>query len=106
MNQTRAAFVVLSLAMLALAARGMAPAFAQMPPIPSLDEQRSAAPDSLAAYLDANPACREFSNGCQICIRATTENANCSTPGIACQPTGWMCRATEQILHFPGAPKF
>lgn len=106
MKQTLTVFAHLSLALLLLAARGAAPAFAQMPALPPLGEPRTPAPDSLAAYLAANPACREISNGCQICVRAADEKADCSFPGIACQPTGWMCRPTEPIVHIPASPKF
>ena len=42
------------------------------------------APGSLAAYLAANPTCREISDGCQVCVRAASDSAQCSTPGIAC----------------------
>ncbi len=98
MKHTLANIALLCLALLPLAASGVAPVLAQMPAMPPVDEHRPIAPDSLAAYLGANRECREISDGCQICVRANGEMARCSLPGIACQPTGWQC-------NLPAIPK-
>ena len=60
------------------------------PPV-TADDARPPAPGSLADFVSANPACREISDGCQVCVRGANNNAQCSTPGIACAPTGWQC---------------
>ena len=67
---------------------GPAPLLA-LPPAPELPQP--IAPDSVAGILAANPACRELANGCQICVRGTDNQPQCSTPGIACAPSGWQC---------------
>ena len=58
-------------------------------PVPSLD--RPAEPGTLAEAMSREPACRERTNGCEVCIAAGTAVARCSLPGIACQPEGWRC---------------
>lgn len=59
-------------------------------PASTADDTRPA-PNALTTFLQANPACREVTDGCQVCVRGTGNLAHCSTPGIACAPAGWMC---------------
>ena len=40
-----------------------------------------------------NPTCFEWNDGCATCRRDVSGAANCSTPGIACQPTELRCKA-------------
>ena len=48
-------------------------------------------PVSIQAYGQQNPACREWTNGCVLCV-STDGHAQCSTPGIACTPAGLTCK--------------
>ena len=59
------------------------PAFADEPP-----PQEEA---SLEGYGAAHPQCREWSDGCAVCLRDS--GVHCSTPGIACQPQEIACKA-------------
>jgi hypothetical protein len=43
------------------------------------------------AFGDRNPACREWSDGCVVCVK-TAAGKSCSTPGIACQPGEIRCK--------------
>ena len=80
-------------------------ALSQLPGLPSIANEPLPAAGSLAGYLAANPACREVGNGCEICVRGAGNSANCSTPGIACVPTGWQCReVNEKAASAPLAP--
>ena len=45
---------------------------------------------AVLAYGDRNPACLEWSDGCAVCTRAE-DGPQCSTPGIACQPSEIAC---------------
>ena len=74
-------------------------------PPPAAVAARLPDPGSLAGYLAANPACREVSNSCEICVRGAGDRASCSTPGIACLPTGWTCSGSaENVTGAPLAP--
>ena len=44
-------------------------------------------PAPIQAYGAQNPACLEWTDGCVLCARG-----QCSTPGIACQPGGVVCK--------------
>lgn len=52
---------------------------------------KRAAPISIQGYAQQNPACREWTDGCVICVSDGT-HAHCSLPGIACQPAGLTCK--------------
>jgi hypothetical protein len=54
------------------------------------DQPASAARAAVIAFGARHPDCREWTDGCVICIRGA-EAANCSTPGIACQPDATIC---------------
>ena len=54
--------------------------------------QGKIAPGSLQNLIQADPACRQFNDGCSICI-VVDGRAECSTPAIACIATGWTCAA-------------
>ena len=47
---------------------------------------------SLEGFGAVTPLCLEWSDGCAICARDMGKPANCSTPGIACQPGPIVCR--------------
>jgi hypothetical protein len=74
---------------LTLALSFAVPAQAQLtaPPVPI---QATPLPNGLTEFARANPQCAEMTNGCEICVRGTA--VECSTPGIACQPTAWQCK--------------
>lgn len=77
---TIAAFIVVACA---------APGFADEPRTPEL--RKPSARVSMQAFGDANPKCAEWSNACIICKRNEAGAAQCSTPGIACQPKAIAC---------------
>jgi hypothetical protein len=64
------------------------PSAAPASPTPTLDPREQA---SLQSFDAANPACREWSDGCAICRRDAADAGHCSTPGIACQPSAVAC---------------
>ena len=69
------------------------PLVSQLPGPPAIaDDAVPAATNLLAGYLAANPACRGITNGCQICVRTSGNQAQCSTPGFACAPAEWRCQ--------------
>ena len=47
---------------------------------------------SVLAYGAAHPGCREWTDGCRICLRSPDGRVGCSTPGIACQPKDIVCK--------------
>ena len=47
---------------------------------------------SLQGFGAQNPLCREWSDGCAVCLRDAAGAAHCSTPGVACEPTSAACR--------------
>ena len=55
-------------------------------PVPAAEKQ------SLDAFASANASCRQWSDGCVICMRQAGAAYACSTPGIACQPSPLACR--------------
>ena len=57
-------------------------------PTPTLDPLERA---SLQSFGAANLACKEWTDGCAVCRRDAAEVGQCSTPGIACQPTALVC---------------
>ena len=48
---------------------------------------------TLQGFADANPSCREWSDGCAVCLRHDAGNYDCSLPGIACLPRDLTCLA-------------
>jgi hypothetical protein len=66
-------------------------ALAQEVRLPPAPEQLSAAM-AIEQFGSANPGCGEWSDSCQICKQGTDGKARCSTPAIACQKTGIVCR--------------
>jgi hypothetical protein len=46
---------------------------------------------SVQGYAKQNPGCREWTNGCILCV-IDDGRAQCSTPGIACVPAGITCK--------------
>ncbi len=50
----------------------------------------------LVAFTRANPACIEMTDGCHVCVKPGTAEPECSTPGIACQPTAWQCKKDRE----------
>jgi hypothetical protein len=47
------------------------------------------------AYGEQNPECREWTDSCHICRRGETGEISCSTPGIACQQGGVVCKVKK-----------
>ena len=47
---------------------------------------------SLQGFALQNRLCREWSDGCSVCMRDEEGAPHCSTPGIACQPEPIRCR--------------
>lgn len=68
-------------------------------------------PVSMAAYGVWNVECLEWTNGCAVCQRQADGTLACSTPGVACQPKGIVCRrrlaapVTKPEAATPVAPK-
>ena len=54
---------------------------------PKLEPMLPAISTPIQAYGAQNPACLEWTDGCVLCSRE-----GCSTPGIACQPGGLVCK--------------
>lgn len=52
---------------------------------------KAGSPVSVQGYGQQNPACREWTNGCVLCL-SEGGRAQCSTPGIACVPAGITCK--------------
>lgn len=50
---------------------------------------------TLESFADANAACREWTDGCAVCLRHENGTFDCSLPGIACQPRGLTCRTDK-----------
>jgi hypothetical protein len=77
-------------ASLSLAGADEAPAPIANPPVapPPLSPEGI----SLQGFALQNPLCREWSDGCSICMRDEKGAPHCSTPGIACQPAAIRCR--------------
>ena len=70
---------------------------------PAPPETRQATEEkAVQAYGSDNPTCREWTDGCIVCLRGPDPVASCSLPGIACQPRATTC--TGQIEQ-PAPPK-
>ena len=93
------AFVTgLTLVALILAFASLLPARARLAPPPAAADTEQPPPaERLAGYLERNASCHAVTDGCHVCVRTTANKAHCSTPGIACQPTGWQCRRPEPV---------
>jgi hypothetical protein len=55
------------------------------------DERQLTEEKAVQAYGSDNETCREWTDGCIICLRGPDRIASCSLPGIACQPHGTAC---------------
>lgn len=76
---------------LALALSLAGPARAQLT-APVVPVQATPIPNGLTEFAGANHQCIEMTNGCEVCVRDAGTKIECSTPGIACQPTAWQCK--------------
>jgi hypothetical protein len=47
---------------------------------------------SLQGFAAQNLLCLEWTDNCSVCLRDQKGVAQCSTPGIACQPATIVCR--------------
>ena len=97
----RIAAVVVAAALHALAVTG---AVAAEPlPLPDLPPVRGEEPaaGSLARQIEGDPDCRERTNGCEVCLGGNGR-LQCSTPGIACQPSSWRCSLGGASDPLPG----
>lgn len=56
---------------------------------------------TLESFAETNKTCREWTDGCAICLRHDA-TFDCSLPGIACQPTALVCKA--ETPDFAPAP--
>ena len=45
-----------------------------------------------AQLKDVGPNCREWTDGCRVCVRAENNEFSCSTVGIACLPSAGRCK--------------
>ena len=66
-----------------------APAFADDTPTPAATP--SPVDATMATFGAHNAECLEWTDSCAVCKRDATGVANCSTPGIACQPNPIVC---------------
>ena len=86
------------LLLIAAALISIAPALAADLP---LEPKTEPAPAPVQAPADANPlqppsaSCREWSDGCRICVRAADDAVSCSNVGIACTPKAVTCTAAD-----------
>lgn len=79
-----------SLVVLALCAGFGLSARADAPDVPKLPTPLK---PSMEGFLAADPTCREWTNGCQVCTAGETGGAAaCSTAGIACTPGRIVCQ--------------
>jgi hypothetical protein len=46
---------------------------------------------SVQAHGEQDKTCRQWTDGCVICMRTEAGPPNCSLPGIACQPRDVTC---------------
>jgi hypothetical protein len=77
-----------------------------LPGPPASSVSGPAAAGSAAEAAAREPACAELTNGCEVCRRASDgRGVKCSTPGIACQPSGWACKLGSGPAAPSGAPK-
>jgi len=67
----------------------------QAPNSKSSDRGNSDFSSAIADLLAANPECAELSNNCQICIRKSAADADCSLPGVTCSRGTWSCTKTQ-----------
>jgi hypothetical protein len=91
-----AAFTLLAALIAAAPAFADEPALSPLPPPARPSEPAPAATPAppargLNEIMKADPACRAFTNECEICKRSEA-GPQCSTPGIACQPKAWRCQ--------------
>jgi hypothetical protein len=82
-------------ARLALLILVLAPAPARADDAPAPKPIPPAEQASLEGFGAAAPLCLEWSDGCAVCARDAGKPANCSTPGIACQPGPIVCRSEK-----------
>lgn len=47
---------------------------------------------AVQAYGNVNRSCREWTDGCVVCVKNSEDSPSCSTPGIACQPKDVICK--------------
>ncbi len=60
---------------------------------PALADERPAATDRMTGSMaEAERTCREWTDGCSVCLRRDDSAFDCSLPGIACQPAPVVCR--------------
>ncbi len=88
---------VLFLAAAAIFGLGPGVGLADEPPTPQPPPSATEATPSVDVhrYGDADATCREWGNGCQICLRQDDGAIACSTPGIACLPKPTVCTARK-----------
>ena len=66
------------------------------------DKRQETEEKAVQAYGSDNATCREWTDGCIVCLRGADPVASCSLPGIACQLRPTTC--TGQIEP-PAPPK-
>ena len=49
-------------------------------------------PPAADGIAKAQQTCREWTDGCSVCLRREDGAFGCSVPGIACQPAPIVCR--------------
>ncbi|RWF76109.1 MAG: hypothetical protein EOS26_13560 [Mesorhizobium sp.] len=55
-----------------------------------MERPPASAGQSLTQHIRDEPTCRQFNDGCSICM-VEDGHPQCSTPAIACVKTEWHC---------------
>src|SRR5262245_28877727 len=62
------------------------------PAVSQTKEPAGVTDSSLESLAQQMPDCKEFGNGCQVCVRRGDGKLGCSNIGVACNPSGpWQC---------------
>ncbi len=62
-----------------------------------LKPQQPAAPAATSPMTPPTATCREWSDGCRSCQRASDNEVSCSNVGIACVPKAMQCMADGPV---------
>ncbi|MGO8801325.1 MAG: hypothetical protein ACLQE9_17010 [Roseiarcus sp.] len=92
-NRTAASLGLIAIGLaVSISSAGAAEAPAPIAEPPAAPSPPSPEDVSLQGFASQNPLCREWDDGCSVCLRDEKDAAHCSTPGIACQPEPIRCR--------------
>ena len=65
---------------------------AEIPRIPEVPPGAAEEERAVQAFGAANPTCAEWTDGCIVCLKGTSDAPSCSLPGIACEPKPAACK--------------